>query len=324
MKKLLLFLFIVCAITLVNAQEELPTLFDFSEPVIKLKSNTKSKNNKTTNRINNPINLEVRKLKFQSMNQIANYSKNSNKNLGYFKIKIPKRRKKKGYTTVTAIPKLIEAEENGNYKYVAELVRGKNTKGSLILTYENGKHYGSMTIGKRSFTIEADKKEGELLLELDDRIINNNNACATDFIKPKGRKTSQNKISLIEKKSATTNSSRQVRVLVCYTDNANNVSNPAQLSSTLMLELNNSLRNSNINYSQLNFKLIGTRRINFNDRGNPLVILENAVQNNQINQLRNSLGADLVVVLTDGNYAIGNGTVLGIATLDEYTFSDTS
>lgn len=113
-----------------------------------------------------------------------------------------------------------------------------------------------------------------------------------------------------------------VRVLTLFTNAANTVSNPAQFAATGLSELNQSLRNSTINSSQLTFQSAGVQNVTIPAAGN---FIGNDLANLQTNQtvinLRNQAGADLVVILVNRNY--GGGGILGIAPLLEYGDEDT-
>ncbi len=321
MKKTLLFIFLSACLSL-SAQEvtTLPDLFEFSEPlkVNGLSKLSKSASAKMSSRLNNPMNIEIRKVTFKNMASLATAKKFDALSPGYLTIKIPKRKKKKGFIRVIAVPKQIESYENGGYLYVAELIKNKNLKGTLIINHKNGQNYGSMTFGKRVFTIESNGVSDDYLIEINNKKLDNEAACGTDLI-PKIKKdnASTKKVEGLNL-SAMSNSSRNVKVLVLFTDNANRVSNPQQLASTLMAETNSVLRNSKINSNRLYFSLVGTQRVNFNDRRGVEDVFRDGRNNAQIRQLRAQFHADLVVLLTDGNFNISGGTVFGVSSLNEY------
>ncbi|MFS4416932.1 hypothetical protein [Maribacter sp. 2307ULW6-5] len=98
MKKILLSFFICFAFS-TSAQEmsSIPDLFSFSEPLTASTSKTSKSGNKIVSRINNPMNVEVRRIDFKDLGNLASAKKFDTLSPGYLSIKIPKRKKKKGY-----------------------------------------------------------------------------------------------------------------------------------------------------------------------------------------------------------------------------------
>ena len=268
--------------------------------------------------LENPVNLEVRQIQFADLREISASSGLENK--GYFKLSIPKSPKTKESGEILVVPTQIESYPSGNYNYFGELLYGSDDKGSLILTKEKGEIFGSMLLGERVFRISQTASGENLLIELDPAIYNNAAFCATES------GASDSKSTEIDYSNLNNSScgSRNVRVLVLFTDRANNVANPNQLSITVMNELRSALVNSKIYSSSLTYQLVGTQHIDFNESSNARNDLLSLVADNQLNNLRQDTRADLVVVLTDGNYpliqnGILMGNILGIATLDEYS-----
>ena len=324
-KNLLLFIVFFASVTGFSQNTDtIPTLFEVIDHLRVSKAGVFEDGKKKNHMMDNPMNTEIRKVRFQNLYRLASgKSKGTEKSIvskspGHFKFSLPRGNKTKREREILAIPTHIEAGENGDYQYIAELVRGKNTKGHLVLIHEGGRNFGSMTLGDRSFRIESDKKEGDLLIELNKRMLGSKVACATELLS-KENSSSTSKATFSSARAASSNANKTVRVLVLYTNRADHVSNPAQLARTMVAETNSTLRNSKINSGQLNFTLVGTRNIVFNEGRNPVDDLRNAVANAGINNLRNNLGADLVVVLTDGNYLLQGGRVLGIAALNDYS-----
>lgn len=255
----------------------------------------------------NPITKEVRFVRFSNLSEVSEtQSINTD---SYFRFTIPRGTRTKEMRNVLSIPTHIEAEESGNYTYHSDLTYGRHGKGSMVLIHENGHSYGSMQLGNRYFRIESLSKDMQVLIELDSEILNSKDACDTVH------GTSKNN-SIVQPYAQGNAScySRNVRVLVMFTDKANRISNPQQLANTVIANTNRSLYNSRIYSSTLRFQLAGVRRINWNESSNPLTDLNSLVTFNELNTARQNLGADLVVVLTNGNY---RGT-LGIARLNQY------
>lgn len=321
MKKILLLIFICASISL-SAQEtsSLPDLFSFSEPLTLTSSTkfSKSGNDKMGSRIKNPMNVEVRKVTFKNMENLATAKEFDTLSPSYLTVKIPKRKKKKGYIEVLAVPQRIEAYENGGYLYVAELVKGGNQKGTLVLTHNKGQNYGSITFGKRVFTIESNGVDDDYLIEVNNKKLDNEAACGAELVPKLEKSESSANKNTINSLTARNGGNCNVRVLVLFTDNANAVSNPQQLATTLIAESNSALQNSRIFSNGLRFSLVGTQRIAFNDRGDATARFLAGRDNAQVRQLRNQFHADLVIMLTDGNWVSAFGTTFGVSSLNEF------
>lgn len=328
--KLLLFSLVIALPFMAISQNEnpIPQLFVVEGPSISSSNKSiKSVSNKISKRNNNPMFLEIRKIKFPNLKKIADQKKMNDKSPAYFQFSLPKG-KKQATGKILAVPKHIEVDDNGNYTYNAELLYKKDLQGDLTLIHQDGKNFGSMTIGERSFKIEHIDGEGEYLIELDTKKLISKEACIS---KPKKDKkgSSESSIGSLDKMADNILAARSsaggacvVRVLTLFTNAANNVSNPNQFATTAISELNQSLRNSRIYSSQLTFQSAGVQNVNLPGASNNILNdLANLQTNQTIINLRNQAGADLVVVLVNRNYI--SGLVLGVAPLNDYGDEDT-
>ncbi|MGF1557706.1 MAG: M12 family metallo-peptidase, partial [Flavobacteriaceae bacterium] len=334
MKRILLFLMLgYSSGTFAQEMRPLPSLFEVTgAPAANVRSS--SNGGKMGVMMANPMNKEIRKVKFADLHKMAFEGKLDKASPAHFEISIPKGRGTDAIKSVLAIPKYIEVKPNGDYEYSADLVKSKSDRGHIIIIHQGGKNFGSMTFNDRTFRMESDAVEGDILIEIDKKILDSPTSCGTSNFTQNDKKTGSNKtlpdLSGLASRAAA-NGSCEVRVLVLFTDNAARVSNPAQLAPTFIAETNTALRNSGIAATHLNFVLAGTQRVVFNDRFsiNADLVLPRAVTDTNIAALRAQNRADLVIVLTDGNYEARSelnvllGSVLGIATLDEYSFANT-
>ena len=106
-----------------------------------------------------------------------------------------------------------------------------------------------------------------------------------------------------------------VKVLVLYTSNAEeDIDNISTFISGLIAQSNHALRNSGITNTELTFVLAGKALLSdFTETdiiSNDLAALRT---NSRAIALRDSLSADCVMLLTDGDYSINDGTVYGLA-----------
>ena len=310
MKKITLVLFLAFLIPKFYAQnlDKIPVLFETSPSTEIRFDNTEAK--QVFNRIkSNPINQKIWRIKF---NNLAKSS--SEKSDGYFKFSFPITIDGKRSDEILAIPIEIKTEDADNYTYTADLFYGKNGKGNLVLIHKDGENYGSMKIGNRYFRIESFGKGDEVLIEIRNDKEYSQNACGTSDTKKPQKEQILGDLSDYSKTCT-----RNVRILVLFTNRANAISNPTQLASTLIAETNTALYKSKIYSSNLHFQLAGVQSFSsFVESNSAQNDLNRVVTSSSIATLRNNAGADLVVLLTDGNYRIGFGFILGIATLDNY------
>ncbi len=301
MKKLI---FLLCALIIAincNSQSKrtLPELFKVNEsqlPDITSFGTTQ----KMEGILKNPMYLEVRKIQITDLSQVA--ASNLSGNAGYFRFSIPASNFTKKTADVLVVPVRIETLESGDYTYFADLLTGQNGKGSLILTQEKGKRFGSIILEDRVFRIEQTETGEQILIELNQKLLNSAVSCGTS----EGGGITKALSKATEKVNQNNCNSRIVRTLVLFTDRANNVSNPGQLATTLINELSRSLSNSRIYSSNLRFQLVGTERIGFQETmtgdgyEDSETDLDDLVLSDDLNNRRLNARADLVVVLTDG------------------------
>ncbi|MEO0008378.1 MAG: hypothetical protein RJA20_2574 [Bacteroidota bacterium] len=106
-----------------------------------------------------------------------------------------------------------------------------------------------------------------------------------------------------------------VKVLVLYTNNAaEDIDNVSTFISGLIAQSNQALRNSAVTPSELTFKLAGKALLSDFNEGDDISEDLTALRTNSTAlSLRNSLFADCVILLTDGDYSAGDGPVFGLA-----------
>ncbi len=107
----------------------------------------------------------------------------------------------------------------------------------------------------------------------------------------------------------------RVRVLVLSTARARATGlDPTQTAQLAISQFNQAVTNSQVGTDVARLELAGVQNFDFAERQTqPIADIENLRSNPQIQQLRNAARADLVVLLTDGNYIVGNGDLYGIA-----------
>jgi hypothetical protein len=110
-----------------------------------------------------------------------------------------------------------------------------------------------------------------------------------------------------------------IRVLVLWTQNAENTGlNPNNIINTAIAQFNSSIYRSNITSAAV-LTLVGSQRVNFTETNNidtDWSTLAADGNNGVIRGLRDNANADIVILLTDGNYGSTYGTV-GNFSLDQ-------
>ncbi len=105
-------------------------------------------------------------------------------------------------------------------------------------------------------------------------------------------------------------SSKTLDVLVLYTDAASNAAgNIFNVARTAISETETAYRNSGITSRQLNIRRVGTVNVDFQESDDIASDVSRLVSDSQANDLRDTYLADVVVLLTDGDY----GNPIGIA-----------
>lgn len=178
-------------------------------------------------------------------------------------------------------------------------------KGTVLIIAKNGAIYGQINIGNEIYEIHDLGKQQNILVQINETIYTEAE-CATE---------NPSEIELNEREPLIQprhHCNVLVRVLVLYTDAAAQVVNPPYHADLLINQTNTALRNSGIGVQDLTFELAAVRRLaNFNETGDIVDDRDDLRVDVAANNIRDNEDADLVVLLTDGNY--GNNTIFGIA-----------
>lgn len=229
--------------------------------------------------------------------KIGNLSKIANSNKGAIPVKIPGINK-----SFVARPTDVEYRSDTDFIWKGEFIKAD---GSLTIICKDGEIFGHFTLDDRVFEIHSFEKEKNILIEFDTEQLSKHTCAYLD--------TGKIEIKTVEKAVSVKTTRANVRVLVLYTDAANdavaNINNTASLAVT---QMNDALRNSAVN-SNLYMSLAGVERLDFNEnRYDVEGDVEDLSTNIAAQNLRSTNQADLVVLLTDGNYKYGYYDVYGI------------
>lgn len=239
----------------------------------------------------NPLHKSVQCVK------IGNLSKITHTNKGALPVKIPGINK-----SFVVRPIEVEFISDSNYIWKGEFLKAE---GTLTLICQDGETFGHMTIDDKIFEIHSFGKGKNILIEYDNKELSKHQCGVNERY---DNKSSVQNSSAPSSSLKSTTTKAIVRILVLYTDAAANAVSSISNTATLAIsQINDALRNSNI-YSHLSVNIASIQSLNFNESGNIRVDVENFSQDTTAHNLRNAHQADLVVLLTDGNY----GSIMGI------------
>lgn len=173
-------------------------------------------------------------------------------------------------------------------------------KGEITIICKNSEVFGHFTINSKVYEIHSFGKDKNILIEFNNEILSAYTCGYKDTLSI----PSEKKISDSSTKSITSSYSN-IRVLVLYTDAANNaVSNITNTATLAVSQMNDAILNSGIG-SNLRIVLAGVERLDFYENqldveGDVEALSINPNAQNQ----RDLYQAHLVVLLTDGNYLV--------------------
>jgi hypothetical protein len=231
--------------------------------------------------------------------KLGNVSKLSKTNNGALPIKIP------GITkSYIAKPVEIEYFSEEDFIWRGEF---KKDNGYINLICKNNEIFGNIQIGDRFFEIQSFEPKKNIIIEYNEAELSKMTCGFGHGEKIVENEKPNNDITLKSTTATTTTTRANVRILVLYTDAATaavpNINNTAGLAIS---QINNALSNSAIS-SNLIVTLAGVEHLEFNESPNIHDDIDALSNNFTALNLRNTYEADLVVLLTDGNYDYDNG-----------------
>ncbi|MBN1924929.1 MAG: zinc-dependent metalloprotease [Prolixibacteraceae bacterium] len=234
--------------------------------------------------------------------ELTNVPELTKKNNGTLPVKIPDINK-----LYIAEPVDIKFISDENFIWKGNFIK---EKGIVKLICKNNEIFGNIQVGGRFFEIQSFESGKNIIIEYNEEELAKStcgNFCPEENV--------GDEILSIEntlKSTAATTTRANVRVLVLYTDSADaavyNINNTIGLA---IAQINDAISNSAIS-SNLIVTLAGVEYFNFTETNN-IGIDVNSLSNNQtVASLRNSYEADLVILMTDGNYNNGVYYIYGM------------
>lgn len=222
--------------------------------------------------------------------KIGNLSKIAYSNKGAIPVQIPGINE-----SFVARPTDVEFSSDADFIWDGEFI---GAEGSLAIICKKGEIFGHINLDGRVFEIHSFEKGKNILIEFDNEQLSKHTCAYLDAAKIETK---------TEEKAVTVTTRSTVRVLVLYTDAANNaVANIHNTASLAVTQMNDALTNSAVN-SNLYMLLAGVERIAFTENRKDIKAdVANLSTNLTVQGLRNTHQADLVVLLTDGNYQLSH------------------
>lgn len=222
-------------------------------------------------------------------------------NRGALPIKIPGRN-----GALVAHATSVEPVSENEFIWNGEFRRKEH--GYVTIIAKDGAIYGQINIEDEIYNLQDLGNGKNALIQIDEGKYGPSE-CAT----PHG----QSQGSFSAKAQSRNHCNTNVRVLVLFTNAANQVGNPQNDANLFVNQTNQACRNSAVTQHDLNFELVGVQQLAgfVENAGDILDDRRRLRLNNNARNLREQFDADLVVLLTNGNY--GNNTIFGVAYLDE-------
>jgi len=204
----------------------------------------------------------------------------------------------------TAHVKEFEYKSEKEYVWKGDII---DYDGNIVIFCQKGEIFGHIVFENKEYEIQT-FGNNTIFIEIDMNYVLKSKCGNHTFHSPKKEQKDEN----TEKGEKNKSNTGLVRILVLYTSNAQNaVSNISQTATLAVNQISTALYNSDITYSELHVQKANTKYLGFTENSSDIVSdVTNLSDNYYAKQYRNQYQADLVVLLTDGNYH--NGTVLGI------------
>lgn len=197
----------------------------------------------------------------------------------------------------------IETYDDLNFEFYGISQDGE---GEIHLTGKDGKLLGNLHYKERIFEIYDLGLRKNIIVEFSD-IIKQGSDCALGSIEQEQKNHIENKPVL-----ETRNAGNITRLLILYTAKAAYIQSPTDVATAAVSQLNQALVNSQVPNTTLCVQIAAVKPLyGFNETQSIGGDLNALITNVTAGNLREQHQADLVILLTDGNY----GNYLGLAQL---------
>jgi len=241
----------------------------------------------------NPLKKSVDFVKFGNLKQILE------KNKGYLPFKVPGINKK-----FMAYPWEVEFESERNYKWIGKI---GDEEGSVQLVCVDGNVFAHIEVENRIFEIQTYDDGSQILTEFDKTELAKGKTVTAEVpLKGFDNDSKETVVKGLHPGGLVPVLSK-INVLVFYTDKARlQMGNITTFGTACINQMNEILKNSLLD-GHIKMTLATTPiNLSFNEKANDIKgDLDNFAENSFVQQKRDQYNADLVVLLTDGNYEYG-------------------
>jgi hypothetical protein len=179
--------------------------------------------------------------------------------------------------------------------------------GSIVIFCEKGSIFGHIVIENQEYDIQVFDKNN-VFIEFDTEYLSKS-SCSTTIVPEELKQPDKTIDTTLNRDKSCTG---LVRVLVLYTTAAQNAVSSISSTATLAINsVNDALNNSDVSWGDLHISKASLVYHNFTETTNISNDLLSLATNSTVQSLRNQYQADLVILLTDGNY----GNTIGLAYL---------
>lgn len=297
-----LIVFVFSAQTFISAQGINNVLFEYaSRGEI---SFSQKQSQKVDRMINNPIYLSHHFVKVNNLIDVQNN--------GEIMVNLPDKANPEKFVT-----KRSKYTSPTEYEFYGDLDPCDIQRmGYVHIIAKDGNIYGQINLEDEIYDLQDFGDNRNVLFKIDQNIYTESE-CVTDHTNKV--KSSSNKLN----STARNGDGCDVRVLVLFTNAANQIGNPQNSANLFIEQTNQSICNSE---ADVTFTLAGVQElVGFNestggaDGGEDITATRDALQTSgNANQLRNQFEADMVVLLTDGNFFIGGDQIFGVSFLSNW------
>lgn len=206
--------------------------------------------------------------------------------------------------SISAKVKSLEAVSETEYVWVGELTKGE---GTVMIIAREGRVFGHITVDKDAYEIHDLGNQTNVLVHINDAMFTGKECATVHKDLPKQGLNTSDGVGTLNHHLAV------IRILVLFTQNAANaVANINDVAFLAVQQMNTALVNSNV--ANVDVALAGVQALAFTESatGDIFTDVNNLSNNANAQALRNTFEADIVLLLTNGNYGSTFGVVADI------------
>lgn len=211
--------------------------------------------------------------------------------------------------------KTVEAKSENEFVWIGEFPKAA---GTVMIIAKEDRIFGHITVGNNVYEIQDLGNHINVLVQVDETKFTEAE-CATKSFTSENNSVQEDSQEIDEISSIQAYGLATVRILVLYTQNAvNSVANINDVATLGVQQMNTAISNSEV--TNFNVELAGVQQLNFNETTDIMADVQNLTNNSTAQSYRNSYEADVVILLTNGNYGSTFGVVRDIGPINNYAY----